>query len=71
MATLAFIGLFVFQPIMFFTIMTIGYTHLFSLLFEFFPTGFLIRVINRKIQDIHSVSYLMKNDTNTMNISEL
>jgi hypothetical protein len=29
------------------------------LLFEFFPTGFLIGVIYSKIQDIHSLKYYM------------
>jgi hypothetical protein len=72
MSTLAFIGLLVFQPIMFFTItMTTGYTHLVSLLFEFFSTGFLIGVIYSKIQDIHSVFCFIVIETNIMNICEL
>src|SRR5690554_4869701 len=38
---------------------TAGNSHLVSLLFEFFPTGFLIGVIYSKIQDIHSLKYYM------------
>src|SRR5690554_4828615 len=58
LATLAFVGLLVFQPIMLLAITTTaGNSHLVSLLFEFFPTGFLIGVIYSKIQDIHSLKY--------------
>jgi len=60
LATLAFVSLLVFQPIMLLTITTTaGNSHLVSLLFEFFPTGFLIGVIYSKIQDIHSLKYYM------------
>src|SRR5690554_855848 len=38
---------------------TAGNSHLVSLLFELFPTGFLIGVIYSKIQDIHSLKYYM------------
>ena len=72
MATLAFIGLLVLEPIVLFTItMTTGYAHLVSLFFEFFPTGFLVGVIYSKIRDIHSVIYLIVTDVSIMNINEL
>ena len=51
--------------------MMTGYSHLVPLLFEFFPTGFLIGVIYSKIQDIHSLSYSIIYEENIMNISEL
>ena len=72
MATLAFIGLLVLEPIVFLTItMTTGYANLVSLFFEFFSTGFLVGVIYSKIRDIHSVIYLIVTDVSIMNINEL
>jgi hypothetical protein len=56
MAQLAFVGLLVFEPIMF---------------FEFFPTRFLIGVTYSKIKDIHSLFFYIVSDTNILNISEL